>query len=87
MPILRSRTLLKRSRSALGTLWSALGTLWGALGPHWGRSKSNHGGGIMKEEASGSIRGYLGGIWEASRGIWKHLKTSGDIQGPCDPES
>ena len=41
----------------------------------------------MKEEASGSIRGYLGGIWEASRGIWKHLKTSGDIQGPCDPES
>ena len=41
----------------------------------------------ISEEASGSIRGYLGGIWEASRGIWKHLKTSGDIQGPCDPES
>ena len=41
----------------------------------------------MKEEASGSMRGYLGGIWEASRGIWKHSKTSGDIQGTCDPES
>ena len=41
----------------------------------------------MKEEASGSIRGYPGGIWEASGGISKHLKTSGDIQGPCDPES
>ena len=41
----------------------------------------------MKEKASGRIRGYLGGIWEASRGIWKHLKTSGDIQRPCDPES
>ena len=31
----------------------------------------------MKEEASGSIRGYLGGIWEASKGIWKHLGIKG----------
>ena len=43
--------------------------------------------GRISDEASGSIRGYLGGIWEASRGIWKHLKTSGDIQGPYNPES
>ena len=48
--------------------------------------RRNHEGGIMKEdssrkdnerriseEASGSIRGFLGGIWEASGGIWKHL--------------
>ena len=49
--------------------------------------KRNHGGGILKEEAAGSIRGYLGSIWKASRGIWTQLKTSGDIQGPCDPES
>ena len=41
----------------------------------------------MKEEASGSIRGYLAGIWEASGGICKQLKTSGDIRGPCHPES
>ena len=37
------------------------------------------GGGIMKEEASGSIRGYLGGIWVASRGIKE--EASGSIWG------
>ena len=35
------------------------------------------GGGIMKEEASGSIRNYLGGIWGyQGGGIWKHLGLS-----------
>ena len=32
--------------------------------------------GRISEEASGSIRGYLGGIWrhlEASRSAWRHL--------------
>ncbi len=34
-------------------------------------------GGIMKEEASGSIRSYLGGIWGyQGGGIWKHLGLS-----------
>ena len=53
------------------------------------------GGGIMKEDASVSIRGYRGSIWEASRGIkeeasgrhlgsiWeasgRHLEASGAI--------
>ena len=58
--------------------------------------KRNHGNEIMKEEASGSIRSYLGSIWEASRGfkeeafgsIWgylgafgRRLEASGSIQG------
>ena len=38
-----------------------------------------HGGMIMKEEASGSIRGYLGSIWEASGGIEE--EASGSILG------
>ena len=51
--------------------------------------KRNHGSEIMKEEASGSIRSYLGSIWEASRGfkeeafgsIWGYLGSIWEASG------
>ena len=46
--------------------------------------KRNHGRGMMKEETSGSIRSFLGDIWEASGrhlGVSRrrHLEASGAI--------
>ena len=51
--------------------------------------KRNHGSEIMKEEASGSIKSYLGSIWKASRGfkeeafgsIWGYLGSIWEASG------